>query len=114
MNMNVADIIKEGWLTISSESFKNLKIYNPIPMPDQTLVPVKIDSDGPFPNASFRMNTKFNPSNVNIIPDKDSFYFRLSANLLYYSELKQDVKVLDSVHISSLTTLSGNVNKLLI
>lgn len=36
----------------------------------------------------FSMNTHFNPSNLDVVPTPNSFYFRLNHKYLYYSAIK--------------------------
>jgi hypothetical protein len=93
----------EGWLKIGTEIKQTTNTTNTTKANNST------DN-----TSKFKINKKFNEANINIIPSSNSFYFRLNQNLIYYTEYKEEVKIIDSVHITNLIEKNVNVNKFII
>lgn len=64
--------------------------------------------DVPYLGGIFRVNSKFNSGNLNV-PSRNSFYFRISGNLIFYSELKDDIRVIDSLNKNRIKRIEENV-----
>lgn len=104
-------IIQQGWLRIASDQLTDQSIHRDIPLPDHRTKPINYSSgtsSQDIPIGVFRINSEFSEDQVSI-PSPESFYFRLSPNLLYYSEGKDDMRVVDSIHIKSISEMSSNV-----
>jgi carbonic anhydrase len=91
-----AVISVEGWLKISSPEFKNKNKFPPLEVDGKIF---KVMSD----NRNFRINYNFDEKKKsNDLPQSNiDFYFRLVKNLIYYTESKNDVNILQSIDVIS-------------
>jgi len=90
---NPINILKSGWLKVSSDIFRNTGKYPRIGMPDGYDVEIPINRRG------FRINETYDPSkkSPNFPPSRYYFWFRLSGKNFYYSTGKKDINVLGSI-----------------
>lgn len=91
-------LFKVGWLKVSSKIFRNTNKYPPIRIPGKRIHSILIDSN------DFRLNDLYKEGSKSI-PHHRDFWFRLSGRLLYYSNTKEDINVLDSIYIKNIKTV---------
>jgi len=103
-------IFKEGWLMISSKAFRNLDRYPHLRVPEENRLHKILVNE-----LNFRVNDRFKYGS-SLIPDKLYFWFHLSGRMLYYSNKKVDINILDTLYIKniktvlSLSSYSSNAN----
>ena len=91
-------IYKFGWLKISSKVFTNLRRYPKIIIPGKKIHNIIVDTN------YFRLNDEYSRYSKSI-PHHRDFWFRLSGRLLYYSNRKEDINVLDSIYIKNIKSV---------
>jgi carbonic anhydrase len=89
------DILMTDYMLISSPQFKNTKKFPPLQLPDGKTVKIKID-EGYYRINDFSKGPNAPPSNKH-------FWFRMSGRNLYYSTNKDDINVLGSIRIKSIS-----------
>lgn len=89
------DILMTDYMKISSPQFKNTKKFPPLELPDGKTVKIKIDSQ------YYRINDF--AKGPNAPPSNKHFWFRMSGRNLYYSTNKEDINVLGSIRIKSMS-----------
>lgn len=90
-------IYLEGWLSISSRSFRNYYLYPPIRFSDGREIVIDINS------KYFRKNSLYDKRDKTLVPGKYYFWFRLSGRHVYYSLKKDDINILDNIYISHIS-----------
>lgn len=87
------DVILDDYCMIASPQFKNAKKFPPLELPNGEVIEIKIDQD------YYRINdfAKTGP------PSNKHFWFRMSGRNLYYSSNKDDLNVLGSIQIKSIS-----------
>ena len=95
--LNDKKIYLEGWLSISSNVFRNTRIYPPIKFADGSENVIKVN------NKNFRVNSEYVKGSKEGSPGKNYFWFRLSGRHIYYSSNSNDVNVLDNVYVSKIS-----------
>jgi carbonic anhydrase len=93
----------EGWVAISSTSFRNKRKFPPIVLPDGKEVMIKVDTEYFRLNDLFIEDKKTDPSSP---PWERFFYFRLSGAHIYYSMTKNDVNIVGTVALDNLNKIS--------
>ena len=95
---NPVQVLKEGWLKISSPMFKDTAKFPNIALPDYSEVRIRANKD------YFRINDAFNPVNTsgNYPPSKLFFWFRLSGKNFYYTHKKNEMNVLGNIAFRNL------------
>jgi carbonic anhydrase len=84
------DLYFEGWLSLSVSSSATSTNSS------------STSTNNSTSTTESKINSFYNSANVNLIPSENSFYFRLNKDLIYYSELKEEIKIVDSIRIGSL------------
>ena len=109
MDDSELDMIKEGWLRISSPLFTNENVYPKVISRDFS--PDYIDVS---PDSSFRKNNLFNVGNSKnpaFPPSENSFWFRLSKRNLFYSHSKSELSTLGTIAVPNLLNAEVNPKK---
>jgi carbonic anhydrase len=90
---NPINILKNGWLKVSSYIFRNPNKYPQIGLPDGSNIEIPTNRNG------FRINETYDPNKKppNFPPSRYYFWFRLSGKNFYYSTGKNDINVLGSI-----------------
>ena len=90
-------LILEEWMKISSPSFNNVNLFPPISLPNGNTTKIQID------DKFYRINTAFNSATDDNLPKNNlTFWFRLSAKSLYYSNTKTDMNVLGAILVENI------------
>ena len=86
-------VLKEGWLRISSISFRHPGKFPSITLPDWEEMRIPVNKE------NFRINELYDQSDSgeDMPPTKYDFWFRVSGKNLYYSQKKDDLNVLGSI-----------------
>jgi carbonic anhydrase len=90
-------IYLEGWLSVSSRSFKNYNLYPPIRFADGSEIEIAVNA------KYFRINSLYDKTDKTIVPGKYYFWFRLSGRHVYYSLKKEDINILDNIYITHIS-----------
>ena len=95
--LDPAKIYQEGWLSISSSTYRNTNRFPPIIFEDGSEIVIKVNE------KNFRENVLYNKKNKKLIPGPLYFWFRLSGRHLYYSLKNKDINILDNIYISKIS-----------
>ena len=91
-------LFKVGWLKISSKAFRNISKYPPIKIPNNRVHRILLNYH------NFRINDRFHKGSKSI-PNQKAFWFRLSGRILYYSNKKDEINVLDTLYVKNIKTV---------
>jgi len=98
-DQNVLNIVKQGWLKVSTPHLKNLNKFPKIVLPDET------EHEIPTQNDYFRVNEGYDPvRNPDSAPTPFYFWMRLSFRNLYYSVSKDSINVLGNIPVEDIVT----------
>lgn len=96
--------ILEGWMQISSYEFDNSRRYPPISLPNNKQIYFHTNKDKFLINKVQRENLKKNDANRKIGDDDGlDFYFRMNKNQIYFSSSPEDINILGSIELDSLS-----------
>ena len=95
--LDAAKIYLESWLTISSTSFRNTRLY-----------PLMQNGNGPqlvidVDKHNFRINSEYEKGTRSKSPGKNYFWFRLSGRHIYYSNNEKTINILDNIYIDKIS-----------
>jgi hypothetical protein len=96
-----AEVVVEGWLTITSPTFKDESKFPVFEHPDG-LADILVSSDYTRINEEFKDKPldavdADKITDENAVPGRSYFYFRLSRQFLYYAESKTCLNVLGTI-----------------
>jgi carbonic anhydrase len=103
---NPVNVLKEGWLKISSPMFKHTGKFPLILLPNGDEAEIRCNRN------YFRINEAFNRLNTskNFPPSKLYFWFRLSGKNLYYSQSKKEINILGVLTIRNIVNTEKDMN----
>jgi carbonic anhydrase len=103
---NPVNVLKEGWLKISSPMFRHTGKFPLILLPNGEEVEIRCN------RYYFRINEAFDRLNTskNLPPSKLYFWFRLSGKNLYYSQNKNDINILGVLTIRNMVNTVKDFN----
>ncbi len=103
------ELLKEGWLSVSSRTFTNENIFPRLIKPDFSSDYIDVKE-----NTSFRVNNNFNEAkekDANFPPTKFSFYFRISKRNLWYTFGKNNIDALGSIPLEQIVNAEEKKQK---
>jgi len=93
------DLVKEGWLKVSTPQFKNINRFPKITLPDDTQHEIPTERD------YFRINEGFDPANnPESAPSPFYFWGRLSYRNLYYALSHNSINVVGTIPVDDIQT----------
>ena len=95
---NPIQVLKSGWLKVSSTMFKHTGRFPPIVLPSGKEIKILVNRKYFRINQSYKKGADSSKSP----PNKKYFWFRLSGKNLYYSMTTEDINVLGVVSVKNI------------